>query len=230
MQRFLALDSCTEACSVALALGDQVLSRYEVAPREHAQKLLPFIEQILADGGISLTDLDAIAFTRGPGSFTGVRICAATAQGLAYGAGLPLIGVSTLQTMAQHACDEKGATEVVAAIDARMSEVYIAPYQRNAQGLMVAQQQEQVCAPDNWSFVAENSSSWQGVGTGWQTYADILMRPGITVTDATMLPHAAAMFADVRRQFADGQVLDAAEAQPVYLRDTVTWKKLPGRE
>lgn len=228
-QRILALDACTEACSVALTVGDEVLARYEVAPREHAHKLLPFIEQLLAEAGFSLTQLDAIAYGRGPGSFTGVRIGAATAQGLAYGAQLPMIPVSTLQAMAQRAYAETQQQNVVAAIDARMSEVYVGAFTANEQGLMTPVTDEQVVPPAQWQ-APTSPSSWAGVGTGWGSYAELLQCSGVTVVDDGLLPSATAMLPFARTALANEQVISAMAAEPVYLRDKVTWKKLPGRE
>lgn len=114
--RILALDTATEACSVALWNDGEIHSLFEVCPREHTQRVLPMVQQLLADQGITLNQLDALAFARGPGSFTGVRIGIGIAQGLALGAGLPMLGVSTLATLAQGAYRLTGANRVLAAI------------------------------------------------------------------------------------------------------------------
>lgn len=118
--RILAIDTATEACSVALLNHQQQLACFELCAREHTQRILPLVQQLLQEGGVALNELDALAFGRGPGSFTGVRIGIGIAQGLALGAGIPLIGISTLKTMAQSAWRRQGATRVLAAIDARM--------------------------------------------------------------------------------------------------------------
>ncbi|OZB42500.1 MAG: tRNA (adenosine(37)-N6)-threonylcarbamoyltransferase complex dimerization subunit type 1 TsaB, partial [Alishewanella sp. 34-51-39] len=136
--KFLALDTSTEACSVALALDGQILALDEVCPQQHSKRILPMIQQLLADAGVSLNQLDGIIFGRGPGSFTGVRIGVSVAQGLAFGADLPVFGVSTLAAMAQAAAVQQNATEVIAAIDARMAEVYIAAFTLGEAGLMQA--------------------------------------------------------------------------------------------
>ena len=133
--RILAIDTATEACSVALWNDGTTFAHFELCPREHTQRILPLVRAALADAEVKLTDLDALAFGRGPGSFTGVRIGIGIAQGLALGAELPMIGVSTLATMAQGAWRKTGATRVLAAIDARMGEVYWAEYQRDADGV-----------------------------------------------------------------------------------------------
>lgn len=122
--RILAIDTATEACSVALYNQGETLAHFELCAREHTQRILPLVQQILAEAGLSLKQLDALAFGRGPGSFTGVRIGIGIAQGLSLGAELPLLPVSTLQTMAQGAYRQTGADRVLAAIDARMGEVY----------------------------------------------------------------------------------------------------------
>lgn len=122
--RILAIDTATEACSVALWNNGEKHALFEICPREHTQRILPMVQQVLAESGVTLNQLDALAFGRGPGSFTGVRIGIGIAQGLAMGAELPMIGVSTLATMAQGAFRVTGATQVLAAIDARMGEVY----------------------------------------------------------------------------------------------------------
>ncbi|HEB5077907.1 TPA: tRNA (adenosine(37)-N6)-threonylcarbamoyltransferase complex dimerization subunit type 1 TsaB, partial [Aeromonas hydrophila subsp. hydrophila] len=116
--KILAVDTATEACSAALLVGEQVFSRWEEAPRDHTRKILPMVQAVLDDAGITLDELDAIAFGRGPGSFTGVRIGIGVAQGLAFGAGVPLIGISTLAAMAQGAHRLDGAEQVLTAIDA----------------------------------------------------------------------------------------------------------------
>ena len=121
--RILAIDTATEACSVALWNDGTVNAHFELCPREHTQRILPMVQDILTTSGTSLTDINALAYGRGPGSFTGVRIGIGIAQGLALGAELPMIGVSTLMTMAQGAWRKNGATRVLAAIDARMGEV-----------------------------------------------------------------------------------------------------------
>ncbi len=124
MTTLLALDTATEACSVALLHDGRVLSHYEVIPRMHAQRLLPMIKDLLAEAGVALSAVDGIAFGRGPGAFTGVRIAIGVVQGLAFALERPVLPVSTLAVLAQRALREQGAQQVAAAIDARMDEVY----------------------------------------------------------------------------------------------------------
>src|SRR5690606_19863123 len=137
MARILALDTATDACSVALNIDGEVTEDFIVAPQEHTRRLLPMVDGLLAAGQIALGDLDAIAFTRGPGSFTGLRICVGVVQGLAFGADLPVIGVSTLLTMtasAQRLLNLEPTSLVLPALDARMGELYWGLYQVGAEG------------------------------------------------------------------------------------------------
>ena len=166
--RILAIDTATEACSVALLNDGAVSAHFEECPREHTQRILPLVKAILTQGNTSLTDLDALAFGRGPGSFTGVRIGIGIAQGLALGAELPMIGVSTLATMAQGAWRMTGATRVLAAIDARMGEVYWAEYTRDEQGVWHGEETEAVLKPEAVTErLHQLSGEWATVGTGW---------------------------------------------------------------
>ncbi|SUB82655.1 UGMP family protein [Pragia fontium] len=230
--RILALDTATEACSVAIWNDGDIHALYELCPREHTQRILPMVQQILAESGLKLTDIDALAFGSGPGSFTGVRIGIGIAQGLALGADLPMIGLSTLNTMAQGAYRMTGASQVLTAIDARMGEVYWGQYQRNAQGQWQVQGAEQVLAPEK---VTEQIKSlhgeWAMAGTGWPVYPDMAVGTNVTLTNGNMLlPQAEDMLPLALERWKAGQVQAVEDVQPVYLRNEVTWKKLPGRE
>uniref|UniRef100_UPI0009B171BB tRNA (adenosine(37)-N6)-threonylcarbamoyltransferase complex dimerization subunit type 1 TsaB n=1 Tax=Salmonella enterica TaxID=28901 RepID=UPI0009B171BB len=172
--RILAIDTATEACSVALWNNGTINAHFELCPREHTQRILPMVQEILAASGVSLNEIDALAFGRGPGSFTGVRIGIGIAQGLALGANLPMIGVSTLATMAQGAWRKTGATRVLAAIDARMGEVYWAEYQRDAQGVWQGEETEAVLKPERvGERLKQLSGEWATVGTGWSAWTKL---------------------------------------------------------
>lgn len=174
--RILALDTATEACSAALWLDGEIRARFEICPREHTRRILPMVDGLLAESGIALRQLDALAYGRGPGSFTGVRIGIGIAQGLALGAGLPMIGISTLAALAQGAWRQTGIDRVFAAIDARMGEVYWAPYRRDADGGW--QGSEVVIKPEQLaSSVAGLSGLWASAGTGWETYPALVQSP-----------------------------------------------------
>lgn len=251
MTRILAIDTATEACSAALWQDGQLLSRYEVAPRGHTDLILPMVAELLAAAELSLNQLDALAFGRGPGSFTGVRITLGVAQGLAFGADLPLLGVSNLQALAQgayRACGREcggeigtdsgaengtdsdtkgGAKTALAAIDARMGEIYIGGFALR-DGVMTSTDTEQVVMPSEW-LAANSDKHWAtGVGSGLVTYPELLARVGELCT-ALPYPEAQDLLPQAIQLWQQGQGVAAADALPVYLRDKVTWQKLPGR-
>ncbi len=223
MTTLLALDTATEACSVALLHDGKVLSHYEVIPRLHAQRLLPMIQALLGEAGVELAALDAIAFGRGPGAFTGIRIAIGVVQGLAFALDRPVLPVSNLAVLAQRALREHGAQQVAAAIDARMDEVYWGCY-RAEQGEMRLQGVEAVLAPEQASLPRGATGDWFGAGTGWGTYgARIALQP--SSVDGGMLPHAEDLLQLARCAWARGEGLPADQAQPVYLRDKVATPK-----
>ncbi|WNY86741.1 tRNA (adenosine(37)-N6)-threonylcarbamoyltransferase complex dimerization subunit type 1 TsaB [Leclercia adecarboxylata] len=230
--RILAIDTATEACSVALWNDGTSFAHFEECPREHTQRILPLVKMILTEGNTSLTDLDALAYGRGPGSFTGVRIGIGIAQGLALGAELPMIGVSTLATMAQGAWRSTGATRVLAAIDARMGEVYWAEYTRDEQGVWHGEESEAVLTPEAaGERMKQLSGEWATVGTGWPAWPDMAKESGLTLVDGkVLLPAAEDMLPIACQMLEAGQTVPVEKAEPVYLRNTVAWKKLPGRE
>ena len=230
--RILAIDTATEACSAALWNDGNTCAHFELCPREHTQRILPIVQDILTQGGVSLTDLDALAFGRGPGSFTGVRIGIGIAQGLALGAELPMIGVSTLATMAQGAWRKQGASRVLAAIDARMGEVYWAEYQRDAQGVWHGEATEAVLTPEAvQQRLSELEGEWATVGTGWAAWPDMTQGANVTLSDGdVLLPEAEDMLPIACQLLEQGKTVAVDKAEPVYLRNEVAWKKLPGRE
>ncbi|MFM5479457.1 tRNA (adenosine(37)-N6)-threonylcarbamoyltransferase complex dimerization subunit type 1 TsaB [Aeromonas veronii] len=229
--KILAVDTATEACSAALLVGDKLFSRWEEAPRDHTRKILPMVQAVLEDAGISLSDLDAIAFGRGPGSFTGVRIGISVAQGLAFGAGVPLIGISTLAAMAQGAYRLDGAEQVLTAIDARMNEVYFGRYEL-IDGRMQLVGDEVVSEPVALVDVrGKLAGRVTCVGTGFETYGETLsgLADELAVSQVRF-PAAEDMLPLARAAWLAGEAVPVEQATPVYLRDKVTWKKLPGRE
>lgn len=217
----LALDTATEACSAALLHQGQVYHHAEVIPREHAQRLLPMIEDLLQQAHIQLQQVDALVFGRGPGAFTGVRIATGMVQGLGFATGKPVIGISNLAALAQRALREHAATQVCAAIDARMDEVYWGCYQAH-NGVMQLLGSEVVSAPEQVMLAPELSEP-VGAGTGWQ-YAERLAVP-VTQSWPQMLPDAVDLLSLALPEWQAGRVLDAADAQPVYLRDQVATPK-----
>lgn len=224
--KIIAIDTATEACSAAFLVDGEMFSRYELAPRKHTERLLPMLDELLAESGCKLKDFDALAFGRGPGSFTGVRISAAAAQGIAFSAGLPVIPVSTLAAMAQRAFVETQAGTALTAIDARMNEVYWAVYQKDCKGLAVPVVDEAVIPPEQVIVpVAENQV---GVGTGWGTYSETLkarMGGQEIETIAGFYPDAASICRLAEPLLESGQSFPAEQAIPVYLRDNVAKKR-----
>ena len=229
--KLLALDTSTEACSVALWLDGQLSQLDEVCPQQHSKRILPMIDQLLATAGIRLQQLDGLVFGRGPGSFTGVRIGVGVAQGLAFAADLPVYGVSTLQAMAQTAWRHARQQRVVAAIDARMAEVYLAQYQYDAgSGLMLAQTAEVACKPEQLPPLVLTDVQLL-VGTGAQSYPALLQNwaHGAPCSADILLPSASDMLQIAQPAFIRGDFVAPEQAEPVYVRDEVTWQKLPGR-
>ena len=234
----LALDTATEACSVALLRGGEKTHLAQFAQREHTKHILPMVDEILAQAGIMLHQVDALVFGRGPGSFTGVRIGAGIAQGLAFGADLPVIPVSNLAAMAQAAYAQYQAENVLTAIDARMNEVYFAQWQaqkvRSDFGEFLDWQPviaEQVCSPSKAieQVVQQHRENAVLAGTGWAAYPELNDANLGKATEIT-LPSALYMLDLALPKWFAGETISPLEIEPIYLRNEVTWKKLPGRE
>ncbi|MCW8832987.1 MAG: tRNA (adenosine(37)-N6)-threonylcarbamoyltransferase complex dimerization subunit type 1 TsaB [Colwellia sp.] len=239
---YLAIDASTEACSVALQVNDKVFSRYDLCPQSHSLQLLPMVDELLKEAGIKLSQCDGLIFGRGPGSFTGVRIGVGVAQGLAFAADLPVVGVSSLQAMAQLAYMQGKVNhsngQVIATIDARMSEVYNGYFVLDNNNIMQAhlladQQGEAVSAPEkvHKRIAGIVTTPVYGVGTGWDAYSEQLSSlKSNTGTPDILFPSAEAMLVIGIAELSQGKGVAAENAQPVYVRDTVSWKKLPGRD
>lgn len=225
MLKILALEASTDACSVALLLGDQVVQDFRIVPRQHNQLLLPMVESLLAQASVKLQDLDLIAYSRGPGAFTGVRIAAGVAQGLAFGAQLPLLAISTLEAMAMAAfCEDETLDNVIVCQDARMQEVYVCAYQGGAQQFS-AMMDEQVIAPDKLEFPLLDNIV--GVGSGWSYFPQMPQKIQDKIESHQMSHPQAEFIARIaKQQFQQGISGSVEQAQPVYVRDQVTWKKV----
>lgn len=222
--KILAIDTATEACSVALLVNNSCQECFEIIPRQHTERVLPMVDEILQNADMSLSQLDALAFNCGPGSFTGVRVATSVAQGLAFSADLPVIPVSSLAALAQLAFREEKQEKVLSMIDARMKEVYWGCYQAEA-GLMKLVASEQVSPVTSVSKDGE----WHCLGSGWDTFQTELQQSKqvhITSFSLERFPHAqdiAVLAADLYTQ---GKVVRAEDAIPSYIRDEVTWKKI----
>lgn len=219
----LAIDTSGEACSVALLIGNEVRQRLEREPRRHGELVLAMMDGLLAEAGIGLTRLDALAFGRGPGSFTGVRIATSVVQGAAYGADLPVVPVSTLAVLAQGCLRSSGSSRVLAALDARMGELYWGPYLVGDENLMRAAGAEEVAPPE--AVVLPAGSDWSGVGSGWITYGELLReRLGTRLRSVTpdILCESRDVAVLAAAEFARGRYVAPEQALPIYLRERVT--------
>lgn len=215
--RLLAFETATEACSVALWIDGQVLERFDIAPRRHTELALPWAEQLLAEAGMRRSQLDAIAVGRGPGAFTGVRLAIAISQGIALALERPLIPVSTLAALAMRG---SGARRI-AAMDARMGEVYLGAFERDGGGI-ASITPEVVVKPEAADI--PQGDDWQGVGTGFAAADGALQgRFGarLASVDALALPHAADVARLAALAFARGEGLAPEFVEPAYLRNDV---------
>jgi tRNA threonylcarbamoyladenosine biosynthesis protein TsaB len=215
--KLLAFETATEACSVALWIDGDVRERFELAPRRHAELSLPWAQQLLAEAGIAKSQLDAIAVGRGPGAFTGVRLAIALAQGIALALDKPVLPVSTLAALAMQARGDR----IVAAIDARMGEIYLGTFVRKGHEV-IASASEAVLKPDVAPL--PEGDDWHGVGTGFGAADNALqarLRSRLLAIDAEALPHAADVARLAAVAFARGEAIAPDRIEPAYLRDNV---------
>ena len=213
----LAIDTATEACSAALSCGGEVREEFEVAPRRHNQLLFEMCDALFAAAGIGPDALDALAFGRGPGAFTGVRVAAAVAQGIAYAHRLPVVAVSDLATLAQQLFDDCDERRALAVIDARMGEVYYGFFRRGVGGLAEAEGDESASPPERVAGL-ETFSGCIG-GSGLKTYPALGSR--LSVCRPELLPRAGAILKLAAAKVVAGDVVEPAQALPVYVRDRV---------
>jgi len=215
--KLLAFETATEACSVALWIDGDVRERFEVAPRRHAELALPWAQALLSEAGLAKSQLDAIAVGRGPGAFTGVRLAIAIAQGIALALDRPVVPVSTLAALAMRASGDR----ILAAIDARMGEIYLGAFQRMDDGVLSAIGEEAVAKPDS-AVVPEGS--WEGIGTGFAAVDKALsarLQGRLTSVDAGALPHAADVARIAACAYRRGEAVAPERAEPAYLRNEV---------
>ena len=226
MISLLAIEASTEACSVALRHNGKESEDFRLLPRAHTRYLLPMVDQILSEYGIGLADLDAIGFSAGPGSFTGLRVCAGLVQGLAFAAEKPVVAISTLQAIAQGEADRLGLAEgdlLLPSIDARMDEIYWGEYRyRNGYAEEVAV--DSLRSPESLSLSASENSVF-GFGSGWGYASRFGFCDSLNNIDVDVYPHAHAVLKLAIRAYDRGEYMSAEQAQPVYLRDTVAWQK-----
>ena len=224
MTTMLAIETSGPIGSLALRRGTTVHERCIASPRDQAERLLPLIEELLRAAGVTVAGLDALVFGRGPGSFTGLRIATAIAQGLALAARKPMIGVSSLAAVAQGAFDTLGVTRSLVCLDARMGEVYFGSFEAEC-GLVHACGPERVATPDN--VVAPDWERWTALGAGFSAYEDALApvarQAEAVVADSAA--HARDLLKLADRELAEGRAVAAAAARPTYLRDDSAWRR-----
>jgi len=216
----LAIDTSTECCSAALLCGPRLIERSELAPRRHAELILPMIDSLLGEAGLSRRSLHGIAVGRGPGAFTGVRLGISVAQGLALGLDIPVVPVSSLAALAMEAPGE--AEAILAVIDARMGEIYAGAFRRGGDGLVAPLMDEMVGRATE--FIFPQGKQWDVVGTGWSAYHDALaarLPAPPRFADGARYPQARAVARLALPQFEAGRGVSPEYALPVYLRDKV---------
>lgn len=229
MANILAIDTSTDACSVALSLEGQLTQRYEVVPRGHSGRLMPMLEELLSSGDLRAVGVEAIAYGVGPGSFTGLRIAASAVQGLAFANSLPAIPVSTLACQAQTAFRQELISSdhwALSTLDARINEIYWALF-RFEKGLAQCVSGPAVCHP--CEIVLDNSiGSLNGVGGGLKYLESFpsAVRDCLQFTESDVLPSAIDLIPLAEELLSQGQVQSAGEVSPIYVRDEISWKKL----
>ncbi|MCY7353549.1 MAG: tRNA (adenosine(37)-N6)-threonylcarbamoyltransferase complex dimerization subunit type 1 TsaB [Lysobacter sp.] len=222
--KLLAFETATEACSVALWIDGEVRERFAIAPRQHAELALPWADALLADAGIAKSQLDVIAVGRGPGAFTGVRLAIALAQGVALALDRPVVPISTLAVLAASLAppQSQGKQHILAAIDARMGEIYFGAFARD--GIDVIALSDEAVTKPNLAVVPDSIELWSGVGTGFAAADGALLthlQTRLASVDATALPHAADLARLAALAFARGEAVSAERAEPAYLRNNV---------
>lgn len=214
--KMLAFDTSAGACSVALLNNDSVKTSHIIVPMQQAKLILPHIQTLLEQSGLTLKDLDAIAYGQGPGSFTGIRIAASVAQGLGYAAGLPIIPVSSLAVLAQTAFLEQQWDKCLVAVDARTEQVYWARYELNQSGHMELNGEEVLSSPE--AVHLPHDTMWHGIGDGWGKYGEKWQSRLIKEPNTTLLPHALALLALAKVKFNRSEWVAPVDAIPAYLR------------
>ena len=219
----LAIETSTETCSVAISINGEVLERYEHAPRQHAELLLPWVESVMAEAEIGFPGLDAIAYSRGPGSFTSLRIGIGVVQGLAWAADRPVVPVSSLAATAQTAT-RLGVSSALVALDARMDEVFTGLFEVNSNGIMMPVGEEQVCAPEDVQLPV--NAETHGIGIGFERYPVLSqLARGLAGIQVDIWPKASSLLELAQEWLKTNEALPAEQAQPVYLRDNVAIKQ-----
>lgn len=220
--KILAVETSTDACSAALLIDGEIQEKFAVRPKEHTKLILPMVDQLMAEAQLLPQQLDAIAFSRGPGSFTGVRIAGSVVQGIAFGADLPVAPVSTLAAIAQDFFNTRPQAEVAfTAMDARMNQIFWAMHQKNTLGLAELIGEETVTDANDIVF---SDRYGYGIGSGWGVYqAQLLHRLADRVLgiEIEVWPRASTVAQLGAYCYSQGLLVNVEQAMPVYLRDKV---------
>jgi tRNA threonylcarbamoyladenosine biosynthesis protein TsaB len=227
--KLLALDTSSLACSVALQVGDAIVDRHEEQAREHTRLLIPMIGEVLRQGSTELTELDAVVLGNGPGSFIGMRIAASVAQGLAYGAGIPIVPVSSMLAVAAEVMAVEGATHVAVCQDAHMNEVYLGLYSRNDDSVPETVGAERLHGQDVIDELQSNSGAFTSAGFGWQRYPALLEANNdyLVAVSSVWQPSARFLLPSGRALLESGAAVEPQDLIPAYLRQTVAQRPVP---
>lgn len=228
--KILAIETSTEACSVALLDKDKCNEFHEIVPQKHTERLLPMLDELLTECKTDISEINYIAFGCGPGAFTGIRIACSAAQAISFSQDIPIIPISTLAGLAHGAAKKYNSSKIIACIDARMQEVYWANYSFEANsGKVTLAGEEQVISPEatNISFNKGNNEII-AIGSGWLTYKELLTERHSKykiIQSEIEYPHAKDIAEIAKIKIADGNVKQAEDALPTYLRNKVTHQK-----
>ncbi len=227
--KLLALDTSSLACSVALQLDDVVISRHEEQAREHTRLLVPMITEVLREGGISTADLDAVVLGNGPGSFIGMRIATSVAQGLAHGAGIRIVPVSSMLAVAAQVVETEGAMAVAVCQDAHMDEVYLGLYAAGSGGVPQLLGAERLHDQSVMSELELEPGRFTAAGFGWRRYPQLLEanRGLLAALSSYSHPSARYLLATGAALAASGAAIDPQDVVPAYLRQTVAQPARP---
>ena len=230
MANFLAIEAASDSCSVALSCSGKIISRVEAAPRMHSRLLYPMLNGLMSEAGIRPNQLDAVIFGKGPGSFTGLRIAASTAQGIGFACDLPLLGVSTLQAMAQQAFIEQQHTAVMSIMDARMNELYLGQYSLDDTTQLMTPLMDDLICPINvqTNTLPLTSGEFAACGHGLKLWDDFdeSLRAMIQDKDAEQILKADSLMPLAISQFEQNDVLAPENIELVYLREQSHWKTI----
>ena len=221
----LALDTCTESCSAALFYQGQLFERVEMTQRGHSDLILGMMDELFRQANTTISEVEVLAFGRGPGSFTGVRVGVGVAQGIAFARDIPVVAISSLAAVAQEAAEQFEQEYIAVAMDARMGEIYCASFQV-VDGLVQLLDEERGCPPEQ--FMPQSEQEWLAAGTGWGVYLQQLsdnFAGKLSEVSVSLFPQSRNIIKLAQPEIDAGHMVSADKATPVYLRNNVAKKK-----